>query len=450
MAAGLTLAACSRDREPLPEPLAPTICVNTLATDGAGTSPADNTFMALFWQSCTHLAGPNASDPLQTWTPYLASHAPQPVAYYTSMLYDTGYPYPRGESSVLYATGYAPGVLLRPDPAAGFRRLIATEGSQPMSGEQASRCDFLGCDLWKEVWWGSVDYPFSQESNKLYFRHLAAKLLFYADRDRPSMEGKQFVRNVEITKLSMSIDGGLTWTPMHTPLEFEWQELPSSYFDTGTLNQMVETLSGKQTEKNTSWVSGTPTRPTHGYRAVISGTFAGAESDYLLSKRVTDRVPIEGQSIDSCYVCNELDGSGTPKKNQPIRLRMTIRAEMSYDFNFSKGDGDIGTGSGSTTDDLTFTREWNNLMVEIKPKDEGSTETITEFEPGREYRVYIHFSRSGVNLVAWKMKWDFGGSHNVVIQGGEQPEGEQPTNPTVVAGTVVAADGVNFGDETQD
>lgn len=419
--AGLSLAACSRDGGAAPEPQSSTIRVNTLAVDGAGATEEDNTFMVLFWRDKAHLETPSADAGADVWTPYLAGHAPQPVAFYERSVFDTRYPYPEGNST-LYATGYSPGTLLQPDPAAGCRRLVATSGGELMSGAQASRCDFLGCDVWSEAWWGDLEHPFAQERNRLWFRHLGAKLLIYADRDRESMESKQFVRNVEVTHLRMSIDGGHTWTEMYTPAEFEWRTLPESYLAEGT------SYAGKVKEVQALLGSGAQnTKPKAGYVPVRALPFAGAESDYLLSRNATDRVPIDGMPIDSCYVCNPFDETGAVQIRQPIQLRMDIRAEMSFDPNFPMGDG------SSTTDDLTFTREWRNVTLpainRVSIGDDGKvtvlTDEISEFEPGCEYRIFIHFNRTGVNLVAWRMKWNHGGSHYVVIQSGDRQNEDQ-------------------------
>ena len=84
-----------------------TICVNTLAVDGTRSAEGgDNTFMVLFWQQTTHLA--SASSEASLWlAPYLAGHAPQPVSFYKSSVFDTRFPYPVPEDTYIHATGYA-------------------------------------------------------------------------------------------------------------------------------------------------------------------------------------------------------------------------------------------------------------------------------------------------------------------------------------------------------
>lgn len=390
-----------------------TIRVNTLAVDGTRSSEGgDNTFMVLFWQQTTHLA--SASGKASLWqAPYLAGHAPQPASFYKSSVFDTRFPYPAPEDTYIYATGYAPGNVLKPDTEYGYRRLTATVGDT-----EKGRYDFLGCDFWEEVFKGSLKDPFAQDKNKLYFRHLAAKLVFYADRDRKTMENKQYVRNVQVKNLRMSIDGGNTWTPMYTPHTFEWKELAETDFTESYKKTIaaVRSIEGNESAEGTS--------PQAGYKAVAAEEFAGEDSDYVLQRNATDRVPIDGMDIDSCYVCNPIDEDGNVKNSVPIRLKMDISAEMSFDPNFPMNDG-----SGSTTDDLTFTREWKGVTLDaihqVKIGSNGEVQTtdtaIDEFKPGNEYRIYIHFHRTGVNLVARELPWNYGGIHYITIPGGDKP-----------------------------
>ena len=144
----------------------------------------------------------------------------------------------------------------------------------------------------------------------------------------------------------------------------------------------------------------------------------------MLQRNATDRVPIDGMDIDSCYVCNLIDEDGSVKKGNPIQLKMDISAEMSFDPNFPMNDG-----SGSITDDLTFTREWKGVTLDaiygVTIGSNGEVQTmdtaIDEFKPGNEYRIYIHFHRTGVNLVARELPWNYGGIHYITIPGGDKP-----------------------------
>ncbi len=53
-----------------------------------------------------------------------------------------------------------------------------------------------------------------------------------------------------------------------------------------------------------------------------------------------------------------------------------------------------------------------------------TTQPIRMFKPGNEYRIYIHFYRTGVNLTAQELPWNYGGPHYIEIEGGDkQPEG---------------------------
>jgi len=408
--AGALPSSCIYDDGSDPQPT--TIRVNTLAVDGtrAASNSGDNTFMVLFWQQTAHLESASVGSP--AWlAPYLAAHAPQPVAFYRNSVFDTRFPYPLPEDTYLYATGYAPGNVLEPDAEQGYRKLCATVG-----GSEKGRYDFLGCDLWNEVFRGSLKDPFAQDKNKLYFRHLAAKLVFYADRDKETMENKQYVRNVQVKNLRMSIDGGEHWTPMYTPGVFEWEKtIPEADF-TESYKKTIATV--KLIEGN----AGTTTDPKAGYKAVEAEPFAGDGSDFVLRRNISDRVPIDGMVIDSCYVCNPLE-NGNVKTDKAIRLKMDISAELSFDPNFSMNDG-----SGSTTDDLTFTREWKGITLgaiyRVTIGADGKAQTtdiaIEEFKPGNEYRVHIHFHRTGVNLVAQELPWNYGGVHYIAIPGGDR------------------------------
>lgn len=404
--AGVSLQSCAADESG--EPQTATIAVNTLAVDDAraGSTEGDNTFMVLFWMhmASEDLAG-TTSAPLVY--PYLAKHAPQPVAFYKNLVYDTKYPYPSFDNSYLYATGYAPGTVLKPDETEGYRKLTAT-----VDNTKKGRYDYLGCDYWPEVFRGNLEDPFAQDKNKLYFRHLAAKLVFYADRDQESMENKQFVRKVEIKNLRMSIDGGTTWTAMHTPSAFEWKTLDPTADFTASYTKVIGTVKLIEGNKDVEGVA--KSHPVAGYKASADETFAGAGSDFVLQKGNTDRVPIDGMVIDSCYVCNPIL-NGSVQANKPIQLKMDISAELSFDPTFSQG-------TGSSTSDLTFTRVWEDKVLTIYQTDSNgkpqTTQPVSEFKPGNEYRVYLRFYRTGVNLAGLELPWNFGGSHYINISDG--------------------------------
>jgi len=421
----LWLTACSNEEADDTVPQTGSIRINTAAVQGtrAAETDYDNTFTVLFWDNKElATADPQASFWL---APYLVANAPQDVSFYEHSVFDTGYPYPgasvtNNKAPYLYATGYAPGEVLHPDiqegangaTGRGYAKLKAI-----LDEQSKGRYDFLGCDAWPEVYRGSQTDPFAQEKNKLYFRHLAAKLVFIAERD-VEMEGKQYVRNVQVTDLQMSIDGGKNWTPMYTPSEFTWQQLKENDF-TPSYSKVIKTI-----QQNNAVTTG----PSSGYKASAAMKFAGEEpgkeedKTFILERRTKkgissiDRVPITGHHLDSCYVCNPIE-NGTVKPGK-IQLKMNISAELSYDFNFPESD--------SGTDDLTFTRTWEGVTLEqinegtVNDKGEfipNGNSTINEFKPGNEYRVYIKFHRTGVNLVARELPWNYGGIHYIPIVG---------------------------------
>lgn len=428
---GVLPSSCIYDDEEYPgQPSDATIRVNTLVVNGSRApkvmDDGDNTFMVLFWRDKAHLESP--SDAAAWPAPYLAGHAPQPVTFYQYAVYDTRYPYPGKTDDYLYATGYSPGTVLHPDAGQGYRRLSADTGDDTRTG----RYDFLGCDVWSDVYKGSQDDPFSKDKNKLYFRHLAAKLVIYAYRDKTTMELQQYVRNVMVKDLHMDIGDGQPWRPMYTPSAFEWKEL--TYPDDFTGSYQKSLNEARLVTGNigvTSW-------PAAGYKTAGVAEFAGDDPDFEMQKHATDRVPIDGMVIDSCYVCNPIADNGTPLKAQKsIRLKMDISAEMSFDHNFPMKDDPSGTpgdGSGSTTDDLTFTRTWPDVVLdaiyEVNVDADGKvTETkvpVTEFKPGYEYRIHIHFNRTGVNIVAQELPWNYGGVHYITIPGGNTQQQDTP------------------------
>ncbi len=424
--AGTSLSSCVYDDEG-DSGESDNIRINTMVVNGsriASVVEADNDrFVVLFWRE-NDLASLKSSDS-DFPVPYLSKEAPQSVEFYNQTVYDTGYPYPYPETTMLYATGYAPASALTLE--GNFRTLKVNE-DDPDKG----RHDFLGCDLWPEVYRGSQSDPFAKDKNKLYFRHLAAKLKFYADRDRESMENKQFVRNVRITNLYMRTDGGNDekgWLPMYTPSQFKWDEMTEGDFTSSynkTIAEVIATPGNEGILENRK-------KPQYGYRIYNSTSFSGNDATFVLHRNASDRVPISGMYIDSCYVCNPIV-DGAVSIEQPIRLKMDISAELSFHPDFPLND----SGDGAiTTDDLTFTRIWTGVELDaIYPLNEdGSVNTTADaakvkvFKPGNEYRVYIHFYRTGVNLTAMEMPWNPGGVHYITISGGDKQPADGDKQP---------------------
>ena len=403
-------ASCTNDDGNAPAGTDRTIGVN-VAEAGSGSGHrvgenSDNKFDVVFWLDKHRPALANPAPEGSTIdAPYHACEAPQPVSYYNQSVYDTGYPYPYPEETVVYATGYAPSNFL--SASDNYTRLRADFKGE--ESQKIGRYDFLGCDFWPDVYKGSQTDPFAQEKNRLYFRHLAAKLVFYADRDKATMENKQFVRNVQIKNLQMKIgEGG--WVYMHTPSEFAWSKLEDQDF-TASYGRTIDGI--KKIEGNTDVKS----RPLSGYKIRRSKPFTNL-GNYVLERNAIDRVPIGGMVIDSCFVCNPItDGVA---ETGLIQLKMDISAELSFDFNFPDSEGNTGN--------ITYTNEWKHVTLdfisEMEPDKNGVLKPngvgITEFKPGREYRIYIHFSRTGVNLVGQEQPWNYGGVHYIAINGGGQ------------------------------
>ncbi len=440
-----------------------TICVKTAMVSGhQDRSLSDEEpFMLLLWENVDHLETAATTE----WPePYLAQTSPQSVSSYSDLVYDVGVPYPAITSQMLYATGYSPANALT--PSNGYKTVTYNPSTATRPNvKTAEHTDFLGCDVWKEVYKGTLKDPFAQEKNKLYFRHLAAKLVFYADRDI-SMENKQFVRKVQITNLQMSIGGG-AWEPLYAPTQFTWTTFTDNTDDTDNLSKSFNfstsyTTMLDSTIKEVPGNKGVATVPKGGYRTSEVTAFTGEldkegkfipNSDFVLQQRLPDktpssnRVPIAGMEIDSCYVASPLKEDGTVKTGH-IRLRMDISAEMSFDPAFQMPDGTYTdaegkTVSGTVTDNLTFTRKWEevelNAIKTISFDDKGkpivTDNLVTAFKPGNEYRVYIHFNRTGIDIAARQLPWNYGGVHYIAIVGTD------PTTPGTGTG-----DGDGTGD----
>ncbi len=404
-------ASCIYDDESAPADTDQTIGVNVAeVSSGSGHrvgENSDNKFEVVFWldEHTAKLGNPADGDAITA--PYLAREAPQPVSYYNQSVYDTGYPYPYPEETKVYATGYAPSNFL----SASDNYTKLTVDFKGEKNQKIGRYDFLGCDFWREVYKGSQEDPFAQEKNRLYFRHLAAKLVFYADRDKVSMENKQFVRDVQIKNLEMKV-GDREWIPMHTPSEFAWSKLEDKDFTASYEKTITEikALAGN---------AGVTSRPSSGYKILNSEPFTGIDNYVLKRSSSADRVPISGMVIDSCFVCNHIV-DGVPATGK-IQLRMDISAQLSFDIEFPNNNG------------ITFTHEWTGVILgainEMEPDGNGvmkpTDAPVDEFKPGNEYRVYIHFNRTGVNLVGEELPWNPGGVHYITIDGGSK---ENQTN----------------------
>ncbi len=98
---------------------------------------------------------------------------------------------------------------------------------------------------------------------------------------------------------------------------------------------------------------------------------------------------------------------------------MDITAELSFNPEFP-----ASSSTGSTTDEITYTHTWRDMELEaiyqVDANGNKTAQTVHEFKPGMEYRVYIHFFRKGVNLVAIEQPWNVGGVHYISISGSDK------------------------------
>ncbi len=417
--AGMSLTSCIYEDEGVGTES--TIGVNTTVVHDS-RSPRDianeeDPFTIQFWlpAQANQLADP---DNLTSWPePYLTSKTTQPVPFYDQTVFDTGYPYPYPEERLLCATGYAPSELLEQSGKTLKVKLEKTTETGTTVPDEAKkgRYDFLACDLWRKCFSGSSADPFAQDKNKLYFRHLTSKLVFYADRDRNTMENEQFVRNVCISNVKIRVGSGDCWENLSTPSEFTWSKLSETTDFTDPYITIINELKTLNSNKTVS--TDYPTYsdyPEAGYKTSKSEYLPNG---FVLSRNASDNIPIAGLVIDSCYVCNKIADNGTPVTG-PIQINMDISAELSFSMNFPVDD--------STTDGLTYTHSWNataeikEVTIDALGNVTPSTTPVTDFKPGNEYRIYIHFYRTSVNLTALEMPWNYGGVHYITISGGGQ------------------------------
>jgi len=324
-----------------------------------------------FWEEeVYHEFNSNLSGGNLYQSPYLMVHPSRNIDFYRfdSTYYDTQTEYPL--NSVLYATGFAPVISPRMDNGGkeDFHELFLfpeNEVSNPESRKQIGKTDFLSCDG-KEKHKGSREDPFGvSQAKELEFRHLTSKIVFIAQRDS-EMGGKEYIKEVSVSDVSVMVEG--KERRLHGPWHFKWSrrdENEYGYEPVATLEMDDERV------------------------------FEDQYSDMLMLNRE--------HRFDSCYVCNPYMDGKPDTWTGGIRLKMTVEATHSFYVNFEKKER----------------RKWENQEVGIYQVDEETGQPtdilIENFEPGKEYRIYLNFYRLGVNLVAQEVDWDEGGLHYVPV-----------------------------------
>ncbi len=299
--------------------------------------------------------------------PYLIVHPSKNIDFYRfdSTYYDTQTGYPLEEK--LYATGFAPVISFKTvNGKEDFHELFLfpeDETEQPESREKIGKTDFLSCDGGKEGHIGSLTEPFGVKDKELEFRRLTSKIVFIAQRDE-DMANKEYIKNVEIRDVKISI--GDKKSRLHGPWHFKWV-------------RQSETTGGYE--------------PVATLPMDDSRVFKDQYSDMLMLH--------QEHRFDSCYVCNPYVEGVKTEWGSEISLEMTIEATHSFYVNFEKSEQ----------------RVWENQKTLIYQVEEGekTEEGIMNFEPGREYRIYLNFHRLGVNLIAKEVDWEEGGLHYVPI-----------------------------------
>lgn len=380
------LSACSSSEETELELSAETIKVNTRASNGSRsveTGSLDSYFSLLFWQETEwkKLASGTEATPL-----YAGVEAIHPVDYYNSMLYDTQKAYLANTQSYLYATGFAPSSYMTPTS----NSYSVLQVDDQLSDANRGRLDFMSCDA-RDTQKGSYVDRFGQDKNKLLFRHLTSKLVFVGWRDN-SMEQQEYVRNVRVSNIQMSDENG-SWRAVLTPTQFSWKKIP---------------------EVAVPSEYGTP--PSDGFYGYVA-TKVKDFSPQIAPENPNDQLFLDVDNpIDSCYLISEPNEDGSMKEvTAGIKLKMDIYADLSFSKDFTNGP-------------VTKDKVWKNQEVTIYAVDASGNLTsnpITAFQPGREYRIYIYFYRTHVYLVAKEEPWQQGGVHYVPIVGEDDNPLEQ-------------------------
>lgn len=377
----LSLTGCSHEVEDTPRYSGESIQLNMLAgsTREAGIeSNALNWGPTLFFftEAQYNQAAPtetNAATPSLTSTDctYLLS-APEDVDTYSSALYDTGKKYPADGSS-LYAAGYAPTGMLKPDN--GNHATLRVDYGGEEYDFLAGSIDFLGCDA-NPAYCGSSGDPFGQPTNVLKFRHLTSKITFYAYRSA-EMENKQYVRNVAITGLQMQYQSTDEFFKLHTPTEFTWSapEKTSDDDEAGQKHWGYK-ITDSKVNPNTSWIESGKT----------DGLLVGEERATILS---------------SIYACDPYPH--TVNDNDQLVLQMTVWAELSPDPAFPE--------------EISKDKTWENMTVGIMEfkNNKATGNPVRNFRPGHEYKVYLQFKPTGVFLQGVGLPWIEEGPHYVPI-----------------------------------
>lgn len=389
-----TASGCSNEVEIAPGPSAEaTIRINTRAEGEGGdpegsvmamTTPGPTLFFLTEEQYGT--VAPTGTSTRETPSLQEGNYtyrvlAPERVDTYRSALYDTGKQYPKeNDEAYLYAIGFAPTEFLKPkqgeDGKPDYSVLTVEYGEFGEFGHFKGSTDFLSCDA-NEKCKGSLSDPFGQPENVLNFRHLTAKVSFYAYRHE-SMQGKQQVRNVFIQGLKAKYNTTDTYANLCAPTEFTWTD------------QNAGTTIGDDRKKN--W----------GYSKTKAESFGVwlemPKSDGLL-------VGEERASwLSTIYVCDPTDHK--VKDGDQLSLQMTVGAQLSFLPDFA-----------DLTSDEDGYKVWQNMEVDVKEINNGtvSKTSVKNFAPGHEYKVYLCFKPTGLYLQARRVPWEVEGPHYVPI-----------------------------------
>ncbi|MCD8318282.1 MAG: hypothetical protein LUC45_05325 [Paraprevotella sp.] len=356
----------------------------------------------LFWNETEYN---NFNRGALTATPTYVVTAPLGISSYASALYDTQKKYNSSASVYYYSTGYSPTAVLTPTAPSGtgsqseYAELTYKDNS-PTGKAWLGRYDICSTDAWEENYRGSFNDPFGLFSKTLLFRHLTSKLVFYVIRDA-SMTSKERVRRVTVDHVRTFHQGKEDITNLQSPTTFKWMP-----FDDNNLKSLVfiDNYTNSIAYLN-SQTLGNLKQPEYGYMPIEAQTLPDT---VLFTSGLDDPVMADLETpLDSVYVCGDLDRKGGFTTGQgDLYLKMNIQAQFTYASEFPTGYTDDNA--------QVFYKKWVDQSVPVYGLDGNP---INSFLPGYEYRIYIHFYKTGVYLEAKKVKWKEGGTHYVDFGG---------------------------------
>lgn len=281
--------------------------------------------------------------------------------YDRHVYYETPYTYPNDFTEV-HATGYAPDNELAPVSGKGFTELEVKTRDGSVDLLTCDGCEAHSASMKKD---DESDNTFLQKEKELKYRHLTAKLTFQGERSA-DMVGMVGVRNIRIRFNEPKNEADKLNVPVKLKLYTKKGAVQEQDYSTYIVSET--NVYPYELEMVHKPIIPPNETVTLGVCYVLSGGV-----DYGESAGQFD--PIEGKWV------------GTPSAGKP-QLGITVTAEL-YD---AQSGGNTGA---------FITETWP-----LDPIKTWETSTGDKFLPGYEYKVTIHFNRTGVALRAEAVPWN--------------------------------------------